>query len=457
VRTTAQLLLLAVAAIVVVHGLAGPQLAPKNLATVLTWVHYRGLLIGVLIAIGNAFCGACPMILLRDLGRRLHAPARAWPRKLRNKWCAIGLFAAILFSYELFDWWALPAATAWLVAGYFAAALAVDLVFTGAAFCKYVCPVGQFNFMASTLSPFEVRARRPSVCAGCRTADCIAGRRDEAAPARILRRGCELGLFVPSKIGNLDCTFCLDCIQACPHDNIAIGLRVPGEELADDRRRSAIGRLSQRTDVAALALLFTSGAVLNAFAMTSPVYAVEEWLAGATGFTSEAPVLGLMFLAALAVIPAGLCGAAAALTRRLAHGRHLAVGSVAVRYAFALVPLGVGLWAAHYSFHFLTAAGTIVPVTQSAAIDLAGRALAGEPDWGWLGLRPGAVFPAQAGMVLLGMLGSLTLVQRISERDFAERPLRASAPWHVLVVGLAALTLWILLQPMEMRGTGIGG
>ena len=44
-RTCLQLILLAVAAAVVAHGLWGPQIAPANLATVLTWVHYRGLLI----------------------------------------------------------------------------------------------------------------------------------------------------------------------------------------------------------------------------------------------------------------------------------------------------------------------------------------------------------------------------------------------------------------------------
>ena len=38
-RTAVQLILLAGAALVVVHGLTGPDLAPKNLGTVLTWVH----------------------------------------------------------------------------------------------------------------------------------------------------------------------------------------------------------------------------------------------------------------------------------------------------------------------------------------------------------------------------------------------------------------------------------
>src|SRR5207244_127407 len=53
VRTSAQLVLLIAAAVVVLHGLLGPQISPNNLATVLTWVHYRGLLIGALLAVGN--------------------------------------------------------------------------------------------------------------------------------------------------------------------------------------------------------------------------------------------------------------------------------------------------------------------------------------------------------------------------------------------------------------------
>src|SRR5262245_3829921 len=92
-RTSTQVVLLLVAIAVVAHGLLGPDLAPRNLATVLTWVHYRGLLIGALLAAGNLFCGACPMILVRDLGRRAHRPARHWPRWLRRKWIALALFA----------------------------------------------------------------------------------------------------------------------------------------------------------------------------------------------------------------------------------------------------------------------------------------------------------------------------------------------------------------------------
>ena len=455
-RRSTQVLLLVVAAVVVAHGFLGPQLAPKNLATVLTWIHYRGLLIGALLAFGNAFCGACPMVLVRDLGRRLYRPTRAVPHWLARKWVALGLFASVLFAYELFDLWALPAATAWLVVGYFVAALVVDLRFKGATFCKYVCPVGQFNFVVSTLSPLEIRPRDLATCRTCKTVDCIKGRRDQARPAVVLKRGCELALFVPTKVGNLDCTFCLDCVRACPLDNVAIALRVPGEELVDDERRSSIGRLSRRPDLAALVLVFTFGALLNAFAMTGPVYALEQWIAGALHTTRELPVLGLIFFAGLVALPLGLCTGAASLTRRLVSSPQ-GVIDIAVRYAYTLVPFGTGVWLAHYGFHFLTGLWTFVPVAQSAAIDAAGRAVLGEPNWRLLGLRPGLVFPLQVGVVLLGALGSFTLVQHVAERESPGAGPRAALPWRILVVGLAIVALWILAQPMEMRGTGLGG
>ena len=45
--------------------------------------------------------------------------------------------------------------------GYFAAAFVIDGFFRGASFCKYVCPIGQFNFVQSLVSPLEVKVRDP--------------------------------------------------------------------------------------------------------------------------------------------------------------------------------------------------------------------------------------------------------------------------------------------------------
>jgi hypothetical protein len=378
----------------------------------------------------------------------MRAPRFTLPRWLRTKWIGIALFVAVLFCYELFDLWALPRATAFLVLAYFASALVVDLIFRGASFCKYFCPIGQFNFVASTMSPLEMRIREVDTCRTCRTVDCIKG--------NDLQRGCELRLFLPAKVGNMDCTLCLDCVHACPHDNIALGVRVPGAELADTRRRSGIGRFARRRDIAALAVVFVFGGLMNAFGMVAPIRGVESAIAQALGVDAEWPALAALFVATLLVAPLVLLGMAAVATRAIAADRERSIGSVAANFAYALVPFGFGVWLAHYGFHLLTGAFAIVPVTQRAATDLLGWAVLGEPLWRLTGMRPGAVFPVQVGFIALGTLGSLASAMQIATRDY---PRRAAAviPWAILVVLLASAALWILSQPMEMRGLAVLG
>ena len=485
-RRILQLLFLAIAVLIVAHGLYGPQIAPRNLATVLTWVHYRGLLIVALLALGNVFCLGCPMVLVRDLGRRVVHPAFRFPRVLRTKWFAVALLIAVFFSYELFDLWDLPSATAWLVVAYFATALAVDILFAGASFCKYVCPIGQFNFVASTMAPAELRVRDLGTCRSCKTVDCIRGTRVALEPREsqmaprpltVVRRGCELGLFQPAKVGNMDCTFCLDCVQACPHDNVTLGWRVPGDELLFAGRRSGIGTLSRRRDIAALATVFTFAALLNAFAMTRPVYQLERSIAATLHVANEWPVLLTIFALALIVLPALSLGGAALLSRTLAcrvlrrsaHGfDHFdcasyagptpeSIVATATRYSYGLIPLGVAMWLAHYGFHLLTGAFTIIPVTQSAAADVAGWNLLGDPLWRLAGLAPGSVFPLQIGVVLVGAIGSLALMYRITHRDQSMAAGISTMPWGLLVGLLTTIALWILAQPMEMRGLSFLG
>ena len=456
-RTSLQLILLLVAAVLVLHGLFGPQVAPANLATVLSWVQYRGWLIIALLAAGNVFCTGCPFVLVRDAGRRLRMPLRKWPRWMRVKWIGIALFVAILFLYELYDLWALPRATAWLVLGYFTAALAVDLLFTGATFCKYVCPIGQFSFVASTVSPLELRVRQPETCRTCQTVDCIRGRRAASDPSRVTRRGCELALFLPAKVGNMDCTFCLDCVQACPHDNIALATRVPALELVDSRRRSGIGWLTRRRDLAALAVVFVFGGLINALGMTAPARAMEQGLATMLGARSEAPVLGALFGIVLVLVPFVLMAIGAALTRWFTRTPRASMVSIAATYWYGLIPLGFGVWLAHYGFHLLTGLLTVIPVTQAAVLEMTGWAALGTPMWQLTGMKPGVVFPLEVGVILIGTSGSLALGYLISERDYPERPVAATIPWVLVTAAVAAAALWITAQPMDMRAIAFPG
>lgn len=454
-RTMFQAPLLLLALLMILHGFLGPSLAPKNLATTLTWVHFRGALVLVLLVAGNFFCFACPFVLVRDLARRFFRPVRNFPRYLRNKWLSVFLLVAGLFMYELFDLWSSPWWTAALISFYFLVALVVDGFFKHASFCKFVCPIGQFNFLASTISPLEVKVRDQSICTDCHTKDCIRGRRDPVSPLVVIQRGCELALFQPRKTGNVDCTFCLDCVQACPHENVGILERVPASELTVDPLRSGVGFLSRRKDLSALALLFVFGALLNAFGMVSPVYAIESWLARTLNVTHEAPVLGVLFVIALVIEPIVLLLIPVWLTRRSVAGPRSPV-SLLVRYSYALVPLGFGIWLAHYSFHFFTGFLTFIPVFQSAASDV-GMNVLGTPAWGLTGLAVAPVHAIEFGFIGLGLLGSLLISYRLAEQDAPANAVRVFLPWAGLAAVLSVAAIWLLSQPMEMRGTILGG
>ena len=437
-RLCLQFPLLLLAGLVIIDGLNGPQVGALNLAGVLPWIHWRGLLILGLLAAGNVFCMGCPFLLPRTLAR-FWLPARwSWPRRLRSKWPAVLLIVVFLWAYEALALWDRPAWTACLALGYFAAAFVCDGLFHGASFCKYLCPIGQFNFVQSLASPLEVKPVDPSVCESCRTKDCIRG--GDGVP------GCELSLFLPRKAGNMDCTTCLDCVHACPHNNVGLIAGLPTAELSSDRQRSGGSRFGRRRDIAALIVVLVFGAFANAAGMVGPV---AEWQDRLVSVVGVSPLLATtaFYLLALTLLPLLAVGGAAALSRwwgRLQAGTL----EVATRYAYALIPLGFGMWAAHYCFHFLTSYDTIVPVTQRFATDL-GLTFFGEPAWSCGCCRPVTAWllPLELFLLDMGLLLSLYTGYRLAPS------MKALAPWALLLMLLFAAGVWILFQPMQMRGT----
>ena len=389
---------------------------------------------------------ACPFMLVRNLGKRLFPADRPWPRRLQGKWAAAGLLLLFFWYYEAFDPWAIPWLTAATATAYFLAAFVVDSLFRGAAFCKYLCPLGQFNFVNSAASPLEVRRRDAQTCARCTTKDCIAGTSRS--------QGCELWLFQQGKVGNLDCTFCLDCVHACPHDNVGIVGRTPGAELWHQGKRSGVGRLSERPDLAAMAAVLVFAAFMNAFGMVGPFYSFAEGVASFLGTRSEGVVLAVVLGVGLILLPALLLGITAWVSRSMSGSRE-PLPRVAVAFTFSLIPLGFGMWVAHYSFHFLTGALTLVPVVQSLAAEL-GIGSLGAPRWGLASIVPASwLIPIELLFLELGLMLSLVTGRRIAGNRHPEPAAawRAFLPWALLAVALFAFGVWLMLQPMEMRGT----
>jgi ferredoxin len=356
-----------------------------------------------LLVLGNIFCLSCPFMLPREFGHRLGLARFKWPRWLRSKWIAIVLMILFFWSYEAFAIWDHPQRTAWLLVAYFGAAFLVDTFFRGASFCKYVCPLGQFNFAGSLLSPFSLQARSQATCRSCTTHDCIAGNAQQ--------RGCELQLYMPQKAGNMDCTLCMDCVKACPHDNIGLFAVAPAP-------------VSPRINVTALALVVVIAAYVNAW-----------WMVAQPG--KYAPLLAM-----LAVVPLVAVGA-----------RFQKV--LFCRFSLALLPLGLAMWAAHLLFHLFTGWGSLGPALHQAAADFHWHLLS-PPQWGMEVplLSAHAVLSVQLLLLDAGLLFTLYLGWRRA-LEWAARPGRAVLlllPWATMVAAVYAAGVWILLQPMQMRG-----
>jgi cytochrome c oxidase assembly factor CtaG/polyferredoxin len=445
-RRFLQATLFIIAIAVIVDGMFGPQVAAANLAGVLPWTYWRVFVVIALLAAGNFFCMACPFMLFRELGRRLGLRQHSWPRALRSKWFGIGLLALFFWGYEAFSLWDKPVWTAWLVISYFLVAFAIDALFSGASFCKYVCPIGQFQFVASLVSPLEVKVREPAVCASCKTHDCLRGN------AR--QRGCEMDLYLPRKSGNLDCTFCLDCVRACPHDNVGVMAVAPGLDVIRDPQRSSIGRLSRRRDIAALALVFVFAAFANAALMVAPISNWRDHITTRLNLASILPVTSALFFFALILAPIILvCGSVFA--GRAVAGIKAPTRELIGRFSLALVPLAAGMWAAHFLFHFLTGWTSAWPVFQRAVGDL-GLTFANQqllPDSRLLFTMDNLRI-LQTVLLDIGLLATLYLGWRIA-RVYA-RKLRLAfgvmAPWSGVAVALYLFGVWTCLQPMQMRG-----
>ncbi len=378
---------------------------------------------------------SCPFTLVRDMARRVLPTRWRWPHSLRNKWLPVGLLAVYFWAYEAFSLWNSPWATAWIITGYFAAAVLIDGFFKGASFCKYVCPIGQFHFVTSLVTPREVTIRSSATCQSCRTHDCIRG--------NSTARGCELDLFQPRKFSNLDCTFCMDCVKACPHDNVTLLRVLPAATITKDPYRSSLGRLSKRTDYALLALLIIFGAFVNAAGMVEPVMTVQHRWHAQLGPHAMPLIVGLFVLAGALLVPTVLVLAAGRLNSWVEPGKPAL--HFARRFTFALAPMGASMWAAHLLYHLTTGWNAAGPAL--ARLAGAGQAISTPYTPAWL-------TPLQITILNAGLLLTLYVCWRISSRLTAptRRATALFVPWAALACSLYYLGVWILLQPMQMRG-----
>lgn len=406
----------------ILAGLLGTPVGGFNFAIIFVWIAWWTLLKLALIPLGGrVWCSVCPIPLVGDWlqqggilpGRRGLGLNRRWPRKLRGSWLHLigfafmGLFSAVLLTR--------PAATAAILALLFVGAVGLSLIFERRAFCRYLCPMGAYMGWYAQLAPVAVRVRDPQRCRTCVEKPCFNGGAES--------RGCPWMLFPAALQENFDCGMCMNCVRACPYDNMTVRARPFGQG----------ERATHRVDRAWFGLFLLMSAPVYSAVMLGPWGALK----GAAYALGAPPwfLYAFIFLVGTLGVGPGLLWLAAR-AGWLLDGRQGAMKQAFTGASYALAPLGLGAWTA---FTFAFAFGSLAYVWPVLSDPLGwGWNLFGTANWAW---QPylAATTPFLQVAALLGGLGETILrLRRTASR-------RAVLPVLGFAWGFTVLMLWLLV------------
>jgi len=115
-------------------------------------------------------------------------------------------------------------------------------------------------------------------------------------------------------------------------------------------------------------------------------------------------------------------------------------------FTLALVPVGFSMWLAHFSNHFFAGLSTVIP----AVARFFSRASSVNSET-WV---PNWIPSLELCFLDLGLLLTLYTSWRVASRLASgdRMALAAMSPWAVLAGALYSAGVWIVFQPMQMRG-----
>ena len=423
----------------ILAGLAGSVVGSHNFAVIFVWIAWWTLLkLGFIPLGGRSWCAVCPIPMpgewlaqggiFPDASRGGHGLRLAWPvhldlgrlgrLRLRGAWfqalefLGVGLFSVVTLTS--------PRVTGWVLLGILAAATALALVFDGSAtpagtrngpsgrvFCNSFCPIGGFTGLYAQAAPVEVRVDDLKVCAAHTEKTCAAA--------------CPWGVYVAAQRENGPCGLCMECLRACPKDNVSFNLRAFGADLVESRKLPrldetylALVMLSCGMAFSAIFLGPWGGLRRAAYAVGSP----DWWLFAAV----------YLLLAGLAL--PGLFALALRLAGLVRDWR-----TTLARATRPLIPLGLAAWIAFTVSFSFAKVSYILPVLSDPfglGWNLFGTAhLTFAPD-------VSAITPLlQAGVLLVGML----VMGKIARRDAITPRQAVAVQGFGLLVTLGMLAL----------------
>jgi len=405
-------------------GLFGSPIGSHNFAIIFVWIAWwTALKLAFIPFGGRSWCSVCPIPMpgewlqgggIIEKRRRIGLNLR-WPKRLRGSWLQsggfllIGLFSAVTLTDARL--------TAWILLGLFGLAIGLSLVFERRAFCSYLCPIGGFTGIYAKTAPVEVRVIDTSICAAHSQKTCY--------------QSCPWGLYPVALRDSAQCGLCMECLRACPQDNIALNLRPFGSDLVPSRQ-------SNRLDEAFLALVMLGSALAFSAVFTGPWGSLKTaafeigtpaWLLYGLGFLALNLLVmpGLFTLAVWASVRAS--GIATELRRQIAH------------QAQALLPLGLFAWIAFtisFAFPKLNYVLTVISDPMGWGWNLLGTA-----NSTWTPDVSGFSPILQVALLLVGLVWSASVTRRLAGEG--KRSLFQSLLISTFSLMFTLAMLWLLV------------
>lgn len=406
-------------------ALMGSRVGSHNFAIIMVWIAWwTTLKLGFIPLGGRSWCSICPIPMpgewlqqggIMEKGSRRLGLNLRWPKAFRGSWIQSGGFLVIgMFSaITLTD----PHVTGWVLLALFALAIGMSLVFEKRAFCSYICPIGGFSGMYSKAAPVEVKVIDKEVCARHRDKSCY--------------QACPWGLYPLALKDSSACGLCMQCLRACPKDNLALNVRPYGTDLT--RPTS-----SSRLDETFLALVMLGSALVFSAVFLGP----WGWLKmSAYNIGSKAWVMyALGFLALNLLVLPGIFTLSVSLWKQISRSS-LPLKRMIAQEAQGLLPLGLLAWMAFTISFALPKLSYVIGVLNDPF------------GWGWQLLGGGAggsldvsriSLLLQVLLLVVGIFWSAQVTRKLSKSD-EKKNSPINYPVLAFNMAYAAAFLWLLV------------
>ena len=420
--------------LVIIVGVWGTQEPSESLATMGVWVYWWSLVIFTFFLLGRIWCFVCPLGAVGEWAhRRVGTLDRKWPRVLSNLWPAHIFFITLTGVDMVLGIDTLPNVTGYILLGLLIMSVVISLVFERRSFCRYVCPIGGMCGIYSMTAGVEVRPKSRGRCGSCTTKECIKG--------TDMSYGCPW-FEHPGEIDrNNYCTMCLECVRSCPHDNIGLSVRPPGQDLWRTNTRVY--------DEVILAVGMVGVMASHTIATTQPF---TDWVDAVQADQGMPPwlTITLVYVASIVLANLAYLGISAVAGRSASTKERQLDGRTVFRWTgYAMIPIALAMFLAR-NVLFLNIWGT-------AVLDVMGNMWA-SPGWPFgtgtvstqFVLPDGTIWWIRMVIILLGFTFSAYAGYRLSLRLQPRRREagRLLAGMLLALIVFSLVYVWILSLPL---------